>query len=174
MINFLTDEFFIIERRNNIMFIIALFALVIITFISIKTIDLYLEVKYLANREEIVNQRIAELDQKLAKVNDLKAKTAKIEKRLLEREEMTKNTISIKRIFEELSLLSTPQLYFEKLRLEGDILDVGGIVGDIDYLSLLNRKLYSSDLLDEFYLDEINKGDNRVRFRIKGKLQKGD
>nr|WP_239550850.1 PilN domain-containing protein [Halanaerobacter jeridensis] len=79
-----------------------------------------------------------------------------------------------KEVWEELSLLASPDIQLQSFEFSEQNFNISGITKDMQYLNLLNRQLEETSLLQKFYLDEINKRKKFVIFRIEGQLQKGE
>jgi|GEM_PF-3578543 len=174
MVNFLTDEFFKKERINNLLFIGVLLVIILITSISHIYLNLYLKNKELELKEEIIRTELSELNNKLLKVKDLKDKKISIEEKLIEKNKFLAKMVSATTIFKELGLLYSDQLYLKNFQLNNNNFQLLGVTTGVKYLKQLNQRLEASDFFDEFYLEEIDKLDGGIEFKIRGTLQEGE
>ncbi|PRX26681.1 fimbrial assembly protein PilN [Orenia metallireducens] len=174
MVNFLTDDFFKKERINNLIFVGALLSLVLIASISHIYLKLYFENKELELKQEAIRTELSKLDSSLLKVEDLKDKRRNIEEKLSEKNEFLAKMVSSTRIFKELDLLYSNQLYLKNFQLSNNNFQLLGVTTEVKYLNQLNQRLEVSDFFDEFYLEGIDKLDDRLEFKLRGTLQKGE
>jgi len=174
MINFLTDDFFIEQRQEKIIFATSIVGLFVIAIALGLTVDLYLEMKYFEEKQAVVAARNNELDQKLEQINRLKEKKKEVEAELQRKEERIASMISAQKVFAKINLLAADKLHLQSFELENNKFSCTGITSDIRYLHSLNRKIDNSEFFSSFYLNEIDKGENFVEFNIKGQVQKGE
>ena len=174
MINFLTDDFFKEQRQKRLMFISGILILCILTLAIHITLSFYLDIKALEKKEAVVKARNQELDEKLSKINELKEKKEEVEQELKKKQEKINSMVSAKSVIEELSALSMDRLHLQKFSVEKNEFTCQGITANINYLNLLNKKLANSNFFTNFYLDEIEKGENFVEFTLRGQIKKGE
>jgi Tfp pilus assembly protein PilN len=173
MVNFLTDEFFMKERFYNLLFVVVLLVISLIAFTSHIYLNLYLENKELELKQEVIRAELSKLGTNLLKVEDLKDKRRNIKDKLNENNRFLAKMVSTTTIFEELNLLYSEQLYLQNFQLNNNDFQLLGVTTEMKYLKQLNQSLKSSDFFDEFYLEEVDKLDNRIEFKIRGIFQKG-
>lgn len=174
MINFLTDDFFKEQRQKRMLLISGILILFIITGAIHITLNLYLNMKVVDKKQAVVEARNKELDEKLSKINQLKEKKKQVEQELEAKQEKINSMVSSKKIIEELSRLSMDKLHLQKFNVEKNEFTCQGITANINYLNLLNKKLANSNFFTNFYLDDIEKGENFVEFTLRGQIKKGE
>ena len=174
MVNFLTKDFIKEQREGLINFLLLLLTIILVFLASYHTINSYLEIKLLRKKQQSIADRNQQLKEKLSQIEKLKKENSNIEEKINEQKQMLAQMTSGQEIFTDLSTIALTKLQVEKFEINKENFNFNGVVPDMKYLNLLNKKLEKSKLFKEFYLAEINKEVDFVIFTIKGQLQKGE
>ena len=173
MVNFLTEEFIWEQRQGLIYFILIILAILLIFITSYYTVNSYLELKLLKEKQQVVAKQNQKLEEKLAQIKKLEKENTHIKEKIETKQQMEK-IIEAKKILTELSLLASPNIQLQGFRFKEQKFNISGITIDMQYLNLLNNQLEETSLLQKFYLGKINKRKDFVIFMIEGQLQKGE
>ncbi|MBM7555296.1 PilN domain-containing protein [Halanaerobacter jeridensis] len=174
MVNFLTKEFIWEQRQGLIYFILIILSILLIFAVAYYTINSYLELKLLKEKQQVVAKQNQKLKDKIAQIEKIEEQNANIKEKIETKQQQLKEMTEAKEVWEELSLLASPDIQLQSFEFSEQNFNISGITKDMQYLNLLNRQLEETSLLQKFYLDEINKRKKFVIFRIEGQLQKGE
>ena len=174
MVNFLTKEFIWEQRQGLIYFILIILAILFIFTAGYYTVNSYLELKLLKEKQKVVAKQNQKLEEKLAQIEKLEKENTNIKEKIETKQQQMEKMIGAEEILTELSLLASPNIQLQGFQFKEQKFNISGITIDMQYLNLLNNQLEETSLLQKFYLGEINKRKDFVIFMIEGQLQKGE
>ncbi|MGM0502169.1 MAG: PilN domain-containing protein [Bacillota bacterium] len=174
MVNFLTKEFIWEQRQGLIYFILIIIAIVLTFIVGYYTINSYLELKFLKEKQQVVAKQNQQLEEKLAQIEELEKENTNIKQKIETKQQQMEEMVRSEEVLKELSLLASPNIQLQSLEFKKPKFSISGIAANMQYLNLLNEQLGKTSLFQKFYLGEINKRKEFVLFMIEGQLQKGE
>lgn len=138
------------ERRKN-EFLARIGGVALIGILAVLLGGWYLDnsVEHQNARNQFLTDRIAELDQQIAEIRDLRAKRDQLLARMRVIQELQGNRPVIVRVFDELVRTLAKGVYFTTLNMQGNVLSVSGTAESNNRISSLMRSLDGSDWFTE-------------------------
>ena len=133
-------------------------------------------------RNQFLQQEIAQLDVKIGKIKELKAKKAELEKRIGVVQQLQRSRNVGTQVLDEIAKIVPNGVYLTAIEKQGDILQINGRTESNNHLANMIREIERSSLLTNAQLDSIVSKDTKelllsdfkMKVKIKGLVSADD